>query len=165
MSSSDQCIDHSTLRRLVAAGAKLGAEAVGTGGSWGVVIHHGRISQTLAATRGRTKTFRHFETLVGYLKGLGIVEYRVNAAAFEPGDARQEVPGLRSVTASERMKRAHEAAAYDTWFRQQVQASNDDSQAGLSDQQAQAHMAARRQSLLKSGRTKPAAKAATRAAG
>ena len=29
----------------------------------------------------------------------------------------------RSATASERLKRAHQAAAHDTWFREQVQAS------------------------------------------
>lgn len=165
MSTTPQTIDHGTLRRLIAAGATLGAEVVGSGGTWGVVIHHGRVRQTLAATRGRPKTFRHFETLAGYLKALGIVEYRVNAAGFEPGGAKQDTPGLRSITASERMKRAHEAAAYDTWLRQQVQASIDDPRASLSDDQVRAQMAARRQALLKKGSAKPAAKAATRAAG
>lgn len=165
MSTTHQTIDHATLRLLLAAGASVGAEVVGMGSSWGVVIHHGRARQTLAATRGQAKTFRHFETLAGYLKGLGIVEYRVNAAGFEPGGAKQDAPGLRSVTASERMKRAHEAAAYDTWLRQQVQASIDDPQASLSDEQAQAQMAASRQALLKKGGVKPMAKAAIRAAG
>ena len=35
-------------------------------------------------------------------------------------------PDKLSATASERMKRAHRAAAYDTWFRKQVQAAIDD---------------------------------------
>jgi hypothetical protein len=148
MPAPDKTIDHSTLRRLVAAGTRVGAEVVGTGGSWGVVINCGRTRQTLAATRGRPKTFRQFETLAGYLKGLGIVEYRVNAAAFEPGSPQKSAPDRRSITASERMKRAHEAAAYDSWFRDQVQASIDDSRPSLNDDQARAQMAARRQALL-----------------
>ncbi|MFY8082145.1 MAG: hypothetical protein ACOVN7_00240 [Rubrivivax sp.] len=162
MLTTDKTIDHGTLRRLVAAGANVGAEVVGSGRSWGIVINYGRSSQTLAATRGRPKTFRQFETLTGYLKALGIVEYRVNAAAFEPGGTRKEAPDRRSVTASVRMKRAHEAAAHDAWFREQVQASIDDPRPSLSNDQARTHMAARRQALLKKAGTKPAGKAAAR---
>jgi hypothetical protein len=81
----------------------------------------------------RRRTWRQFETLASYLRELGIVEYRVNAAAFEPGGtARRSAPDRRSVTASERMRHAHEAAAYDTWFRGQVQASIDDPRPSLS---------------------------------
>lgn len=159
----DKTIDHGTLRRLVDAGAHVGAEVVGSGGSWGIVINYGRTSQTLAATRGRPKTFRQFETLAGYLKELGIVEYRVNAAEFEPcGGTQKEAPDRRSVTASERMKRVHEAAAHDAWFREQVQASIDDPRPSLSADQARAHMAARRQALLKKAGAKPAGKTAPR---
>jgi hypothetical protein len=60
------------------------------------------------------------------------------------------------------MKRAHEAAAYDAWFRGQVQASIDDPRPSLSNDQARTHMAARRQALLKKAGTKPAGKAAAR---
>ena len=156
MPTTHKTIDHGTLRRLVTAGAHVGAEVVGTGGSWGVVINHGRTSQTLAATRGRPKTFRQFETLAGYLKDLGIVEYRVNAAEFEPGATESGAPDRRSITASERMKHAHEAAAYDTWFREQVQASINDPRASLSNDQARAQMAVRRQALAKKAGTKAA---------
>ena len=90
------------------------------------------------------------------------MEYRVNAAEFEPGGSQKEAPDRRSVTASERMKRAHEAAAYDTWFREQVQASIGDPRPSLSDDQARTHMATRRQALLKKAGTKPAGKAAVR---
>ncbi len=162
MLTPDKTIDHGTLRRLVEAGAHVGAEVVGSGGSWGIVINYGRSSQTLAATRGKPKTFRQFETLAGYLKELGIVEYRVNAAEFEPGGTQKEAPDRRSVTASERMTRAHAAAAYDAWFREQVQASIDDPRPSLGDDQARTHMAARRQALLKRTSTKPAGKAAAR---
>ena len=160
MLTPDKSIDHHTLRRLLDAGAHVGAEVLGIGGDWGVVINYGRARQTLAATRGRPRTFRQFETLAAYLKDLGIVEYRVNAAGFEPASTRKSAPDRRSITASERMKRAHDAAAYDSWLREQVRASIDDPRPSLSDEQARTGMATRRQALLKKSGAKPAGKAA-----
>ncbi|URI10452.1 hypothetical protein MW290_15680 [Aquincola tertiaricarbonis] len=149
MPTSDKTIDHGTLRRLVDAGARVGAEVVGSGGRWEIVIRHGRTRQTLAATRGRPKSFRQFETLAGYLKDLGIVEYRVNAAEFQGGGLSTATPDRRSVAASQRMKRAHEAVAYDAWFREQVQTSIDDPRPSVGDEEARQQMAARREALLK----------------
>ena len=126
------------------AGAHVGAEVVGGAGGWGVVISYGRVSQTLAATRGAPRTWRQFETLAGCLKELGIVEYRVNAAEFVPGAAAGKPDDKRSATASERMKRAHQAAAHDTWFRVQVQASIDDPRPSVEDAEAKREFAAKR---------------------
>jgi hypothetical protein len=119
MQSPDKLIDHGTLRRLVDAGAPIGAEVVGAPGGWGVVINYGRASQTLAVTRGEPRTFRKFETLAGYLKELGITDLRVHTAAFTPGG--DGPTDKRGELASARMKRAHEAAAHDKWFRAQVE--------------------------------------------
>jgi hypothetical protein len=149
MQNPDKTIDHSTLRRLVDAGADVGAEVVGGAGGWGVVISYGRASQTLAATRGAPRTWRQFETLAGYLKELGIVEYRVNTAEFAPGAAASKQDDKRSTTASERMKHAHQAAAHDTWFREQVQASIDDPRASVDDAVAKKEFAAKRAALTK----------------
>lgn len=149
MQIPDKTIDHSTLRRLVDAGAHVGAEVVGSAGGWGVVINYGRASQALAATRGTPRTWRQFETLAGYLKELGIVEYRVNTAEFEPGPATTRPDDKRSATASERMKRAHQAAAHDAWFREQVQASIDDPRPSVDDQAAKKEFAAKRAALAK----------------
>lgn len=149
MQTPDKTIDHSTLRRLVDAGAHVGAEVVGGAGGWGVVISYGRASQTLAATRGAPRTWRQFETLAGYLKELGIVEYRVNTAEFAPGTAAGKQGDKRSAAASERMKRAHQAAAHDSWFREQVQASIEDPRASVDDALATKEFAAKRASLVK----------------
>ena len=149
MQTPDKTIDHSTLRRLVDAGAHVGAEVVGGAGGWGVVISYGRASQTLAATRGAPRTWRQFETLAGYLKELGIIEYRVNTAEFAPGAAAGKQDDKRSITASERMKRAHQAAAHDTWFREQVQASIDDPRPSVDDQAVKKEFAAKRAALAK----------------
>src|SRR5450755_602499 len=149
MPTPEKTIDHSTLRRLVGAGARVDAKVVGSAGGWGVVINYGRASQTLAVTRGKPRTFRQFETLAGYLKDLGIVEYRVNTAEFEPGAALANPADKRSATASERMKRAHQAAAYDSWFREQVQASIEDPRASVDDAVAKKEFVAKRVALAK----------------
>jgi hypothetical protein len=158
MQTPDKTIDHGTLKRLVDAGAEVGAEVIGAAGGWGVVINYGRASQTLAATRGKPRTFRQFETLAGYLKGLGIVEYRVNTAEFEPDAAVTNPADKRSATASARMKRTHQAAAYDTWFRQEVQASIDDPRESVDDGEVRKQFAAKRAALAK--RTRAPKKAA-----
>ncbi len=155
MGTPEKTIDHGTLRRLIDAGARIGAEVVAGARGWGVVINYGRASQTLAATRGKPRTFRQFETLAGYLKDLGIVEYRVNTAEFEPGTAASNPEDKRSATASERMRRAHAAAAHDVWFRKQVQASVDDPRPSLPDEQVKKRFAAKRAALAKrAGNTK-----------
>ena len=151
-------IDHSTLRRLVVACAHVGADVVGGAGGWGVVISYGRASQTLAATRGALRTWRQFETRASYLKELGIIEYRVNTAEFARGAAAGKPDDKRSATASERMKRAHQAAAHDTWFREQVQASMDDPRASVDEAMAKKEFAAKRTALAKrAGAVKKAA--------
>ena len=149
MQTPEKTMDHGTLRRLVNAGANVGAKVVGAAGGWGVVINYGRASQTLAATRGKPRTFRQFETLASYLKELGITEYHVNSAAFEPGAAAANPSDKRSATASERMKRAHKAVAYDTWFRQQVQASIDDPRPSVGDAEVREQFAAKRAAWAK----------------
>ena len=110
----------------------------------------------MTATRGQPRTWRQFETLAGYLKDLGITEVRVNTAEFEPRTTTGK-KDKRSTTASDRMKRAHQAAAYDTWFREQVQASIDDPRPSIDDDQARKQFAAKRTALAKSAAPKKAA--------
>ena len=156
MQFPDKTIDHGTLRRLVDAGTHVGAEVIGGTGGWGLVINYGRASQTLSATRGQPRTWRQFETLAGYLKGLGITEVHVNTAEFEPGSSTGK-RDKRSTTASHRMKRAHQAAAYDTWFREQVQASISDPRPSVDDDKARKQFAAKRAALAKRAAPKKAA--------
>ena len=55
----------------------------------------------------------------------------------------------RSPDRSAALKRAHEAVAYDTWFREQVQASIDDPRPAVSDEEARRRFAARKNALRK----------------
>lgn len=55
------------------------------------------------------------------------------------------------------MKRAHLAAAYDTWFREQVQASIDDPRPSIDEEQARKRFGAKRAALAKRATPKKAA--------
>lgn len=117
MAISPDTIDHNTLAHLVEAGAVRGADVIGQAGGWGVIIKYGMTERALAAQRGAVRNFKKFETLVSYLKGIGIAEYHVNAVNFDP-DSLKTHPSRPDAT--ERMKIAHQAAAYNKWFLEQV---------------------------------------------
>ena len=76
--------------------------------------------RALAARRGAVRNFRKFETLVGYLKGVGISQYNVNAADF---DAELLKTTRVRPDSSERMRSAFEAKAHTDWMREKVAAS------------------------------------------
>ena len=102
MAANHETIDHVTLSRLVEANAVNGANIIGQPGGWGVVIKYGMAERALAAKHGSVRIFRKFETLVGYLKGIGVTKYQVDATGFDPGALKIT---HRGEIASNRMKR------------------------------------------------------------
>ena len=140
-----ETIDHGTLFRLVEAGAVSGVHIVGQRGGWAVMVRYGTHERPLAAQRSRqVRLFRRFETMVSYLKDVGIGQFDVDAANFDPQATKRIRPDR-----SDALKRAHEAAAYDNWFRAQVQASLDDPRPSIPDTEVKAHFAARRDAMRK----------------
>ncbi len=120
---SVETIDHNTLSRLVEAGAVRAAHVVGQKGGWGVVLKYGMAERALAASRSRqVRIFKKLETVVAYLKGVGIVRFDVDAADFDPA----QVKTYNRPDRAEALKRAHEAAEHDAWFREQVQQALDE---------------------------------------
>jgi hypothetical protein len=110
-------IDHSTLIRLVQDKALRSAHVIGHPGGWGVEVRVGRATRPLAATRsGEVRVFKRLETLVGYLKGIGISSFDVDAAEFNTVGVKTS----RRPDASAALKHAHRAAAHDKWFRAEV---------------------------------------------
>ncbi|NKL12204.1 hypothetical protein GFL78_09415 [Rhizobium leguminosarum bv. viciae] len=110
-----ETIDHSTLSRLVEAGAVEAAHVVGRPGGWSVVIRYGKAERPLAAQRSRqVRVFKRIDTLVSYLRDVGISKFDVDAVDYAPATAS------RSERAAA-LRRTHEAAEYDTWFREQVE--------------------------------------------
>ena len=146
MAITPDTIDHNTLAHLIEAGVVRGADVIGQPGGWGVVIKYGMTERALAAQRGAVRTFKKFETLVGYLKGLGIAEYRVNAANFDPVALKAHIA---RPDAAERMRHAHKSADYDKWFRARVQEALDDPRPSIPHEQVMAEWDEERAELLK----------------
>jgi len=132
-----ETIDHSTLSRLVEAGVVLGAHVVGQPGGWAVVVKYGMHERPLASTNTRTvRCWRRLDTVVSYLKGIGLAQFDVDAANYDEAATIAPKRPDRAVA----LKRAHEAAAYDTWFRAQVQGALDDPSPAINNEDASAHM-------------------------
>jgi hypothetical protein len=142
MAISSDTIDHVTLQHLVEAGAVKGADVVGQPGGWGIVIKYGMTERALAARRGAIRIFSRFETLVNYLKNIGISQFNVNASNYDSSDKRSRPDS------SERMKRTFDAADHNKWFREQVengiQQANDPKTMWVSNEEAQAMSIKRR---------------------
>lgn len=126
MATTADTIDRTTLEHLAKAGAIRGASIVGQPGGWGVVFQYGLTERVLAARRGAIRVYRKFETLVEYLKSIGIAKYQVDATGYEP-----VVPATdrKRTDAAERMKEAHAAVAYRKWLEGKVSAAR----AGIAD--------------------------------
>jgi hypothetical protein len=115
---STETIDHTTLSRLVEAGAVRGAHVVGQAGGWAVMVRYGMAERPLAAQRSRqVRLFKRMETLVAYLREVGISRFDVDAADF----SAETAPARRRPDRAEALRRAHEAVEHDKWFREQVE--------------------------------------------
>jgi len=136
MSITANTIDHTTLEHLVEAGAICGADVIGHPGGWGVVVKCGVTERALAARRGAVRSFRKFETLVRYLKDVGISQYNVNAANFDA--AVLKTTRVRPDSA-ERMRSAFEASKHTQWIQQKVAQSLADPRPNVSHEQAMAN--------------------------
>ncbi|MDQ0470246.1 hypothetical protein [Labrys wisconsinensis] len=114
---SAETIDHVTLTRLVEAGAVRSTRVVGQDGGWAVRIGYGTAERALAAQRShRVRLFKRFETLASYLKGVGISRFDVDVTDY----ASEAVKTRARPDRAEALRRVHEAAAYDRWFREEV---------------------------------------------
>jgi hypothetical protein len=132
-----QTIDNISLVHLVKAGAVQGTVAVGQGNGWAVNIRYGSDERPLATKDSKVRHFRHLETLVAYLKKIGINNFEVKAENYDPDVRTVQRPDTAAA-----MKRAHEAAAYDKWFRAQVQKGIDDPRPRLQEDEADAQIEA-----------------------
>jgi len=115
-----ETIDQKTLSQLVEAGAVRAAHVVGQKGGWGVLFRYGMTERPLAAQRGNVRVFKRFETIVSYLREMGIVHFDVDATQYDPDAPVSAGSQTRAERAREQMKAAHQAAAYDKWLRAEV---------------------------------------------
>ncbi len=135
MAFTTETIDHTSLARLAETGALREAAVVGRNGGWGVVVQQGSTARALAARRGTVRTFRKFETLVSYLKDLGISQYQVDAADFDPNAS---ATSRARPDASERLRSAFEAKAHADWVRDKAADSLADARPNVAHAQVMA---------------------------
>jgi len=146
---SAETIDHNTLARLVEAGAVRGAHVIGQVGGWAILIKYGMLERPLATTRSKkVRTFKKLETLVAYLKAIGISRFDVDAAQYDPATVQTYTRPDRVAA----MCQAQEAVAHDKWFRTQVeqglQEADDPAAVWIAHDEAKAAMQRQRDRLL-----------------
>lgn len=143
---STYTIDTAMARRMVEASAIRGASIIGLPGGWSVMLKFGTAEKPLGTQRtDKPRTWRSLDTCMDYLRNeLHIVRIDMLDASRHSAD---ETSRSTRADSSERMKHAHEAAAYDKWFRAQVQASIDDPRPDIPHEQVTSEFAARRAAL------------------
>ncbi|WP_345796582.1 hypothetical protein [Castellaniella sp. MT123] len=117
----NQTIDTATARRMAEAGTIRGVSIIGQPGGWSVMLKTGAHEKPLGGQKtDRPRIWRSLDTLTEYLrKDLSIVHIdSVDASHYSNADVHR----LGRPDAAARLKRTYEAAAYDAWFRAQVDA-------------------------------------------
>ena len=112
-----ETINHTTLTQLMESGSVRAARVIGQNGGWGIVIQCGKTDHPLAASRSQqVRIFKKLETLVNYLKSVGIRKFDVDAEKFDTATLKTYSRPDRA----DALRQAHQAAEHDKWFRAQV---------------------------------------------
>lgn len=152
---SSHTIDTAMAKRMVEASAIRGASIIGQPGGWSVVLKLGMQEKPLGAQRSdKPRTWRSLDRCVDYLRK------ELHIARFDLLDATHfsdvALAGKSRADASARLRNAHEAAAHDKWFREQVEiglAQADDPAAEwVTHDEANASWARKRAELVKRAR-------------
>lgn len=119
---STRTINTALARRMVEASAIRGASIIGQPGGWSVMLKLRKTEKPLGAQRtDKPRMWRSLDTCMDYLiNELHIVRIDgLDGSNFSANDVNRTT----RADSSERLKHAHEAAAYDKWFRAQVEAA------------------------------------------
>ena len=149
---SSHTIDTAMAKRMVEASAILGASIIGQPGGWSVFLKLGMQEKPLGAQRSdKPRIWRSLDRCVDYLKT------ELHIARFDLLDATNfsnvALAGKSREDASQRLRNAHEAAAHDKWFREQVEIgiaeANDPAVEWVTNEDADASWAKKRAELVK----------------
>ena len=117
-----ETITHRTLKELVEAGAIRRTCAVAFGDRWRLVFSYGGVEKTLRSKNGHNvRNWANLNSVANYLAELGIRKFEADATNYDPNQKTLTRPDKSAA-----LKKAHQAAEYDKWFREQVQAAIDD---------------------------------------
>ena len=116
---TSQTVDTAMARRLVGAMAIQGASIIGQPGGWSVMLKLGKVEKPLGVQRtDKPRTWRSLDRCVDFLKNelhlarVDLLDATLHSDAAVAGKGRSD--------AAQRMRQAHQAAAYDKWFRAEV---------------------------------------------
>ena len=144
-----EVINHATLLQRVKAGAVSGARVIGQPGGWRVVVKDGQIERALCARGGSPRRFRRFETLVGYLKNIGLEQFEVDATLYPS----REAPHPQSISPK---LTPDEVVEHGRWFREEIAQTLEGVDRGevrlLSDDEHRARWATMQADLLRRSR-------------
>ena len=114
-----ELIPPTALKDLISANAIRSAMVIGDKGGYLVTIKYGRAERVIAArTREgqiKRRLFRSLNAASRYLRQIGMARYAVDETGYEEATDRPKRPDRSAA-----LKHAHEAAAYDQWFRGEV---------------------------------------------
>lgn len=146
--STTHTIDTAMARKMVEASAIRGASIVGQPGGWSVMLKIGMQEKPLGTQRtDKPRTWRSLDTCMEYLRTeLHIVRIEGIDASNYSGAS---VIAKARPDAAARLRQAHEAAAYDKWFRGKVQEALDDPRPSVPHSTVKAHFHAKREALRK----------------
>jgi hypothetical protein len=117
-----EIIDGKAVKSLAEAHAIQGAVVVGQPGGWAVLVRYGTVERAVAAQRShQPRLWRNLNTAVSFVREeLGMPRFEIDTVDYDPEAIERKRPDQ-----TERLRQQQEAAAYDTWFRAQVQEALD----------------------------------------
>jgi hypothetical protein len=148
---SEHTIDTAMAKRLVEAAAIRGASIIGQPGGWSVMLKLGMSEKPLGTQRtDKPRLWRSLDRCIEY------VTSELHLSRFDMLDATNysHESATRQVRpdSAERMRKAHEAAAHDQWFREQVALAvteaDDPNTEWISHETVKADMQRQRESLM-----------------
>ena len=78
-------VDETTAQTLIEAGSVRGARVTAQGRSWSVELQTGSGQWVpLVAARGHVRTWKSLDTLVRWLRDLGVAQFSLDARAHDP---------------------------------------------------------------------------------
>jgi len=149
---SDRTIDTAMAKRMVEAAAIRGAAIIGQPGGWSVMLKLGMSEKPLGTQRtDKPRLWRSLDRCIEYLKN------ELHITRFDMLDATNystaAIAGKSRGDTAARMRRAHEAAAHDKWFRAQVelgiQEADDPNTQWVSHEETKTGWSKKRADLLK----------------
>lgn len=113
-----EAITQPALQELMKAQVIRGASVVGRPEGWSIFVQYGSVERILSGIKShQPRIFKDLNTVVAYLKAIGIAHFKVDTAAFD----KDKVIRHKRPDRTEELQRMRKAAKYDQWFRAEVE--------------------------------------------